>query len=79
MNREQRLAHAAQILEYVRQCPGQCSSEIAQAIGMERHECSRRLSDLFNSEKVRKGASRMSTVGMTIQHTWYATEGRNVA
>lgn len=74
LNREERLAHAAQILDYVRKCPGQCSSEIAQSVQIERHETSRRLSDLERDGFVRKGQSRRSAVGLTLQSTWYATE-----
>jgi len=74
MNADGRESHRVAIFTHVRKNPGQCSAEIAEATGIERHETSRRLADLEHSGVVRKGAKRISTVGMTPQVTWYATE-----
>lgn len=68
--------HAAACLAEVRRLPGQTAAEIAKAIGLERHEPSRRLPELRTAGQVRNGTSRVCTVVGHRSMTWWPVEAR---
>lgn len=62
--------HREIILAEVRRLSGQTSGEIASRTGIERHETSRRLSDLCRAGLVISGAPRRCNACGTRQMTW---------
>lgn len=69
-----RAKHALIVLGLVRRFPGYTAVELTREQGpggLERHEVSRRLSDLRNAGMVREGATRPCRVAGTNQTTWY--------
>lgn len=69
--------HRAQCLAEVRRQPGQTAAEIAQAIGLERHEPSRRLPELRDASLVYNGLSRVCRVQGHRSMTWWPTESKS--
>ena len=68
-----RAAHMALMLAAVIANPGRTSGELAFISGLERHEASRRLSDLHDKAKVyRQGKRKCERMG-TMQMCWYET------
>jgi hypothetical protein len=69
-------AHRATCLAEVKRLPGQTAAEIAQALGMERHEPSRRLPELRQRGLVRNGISRICMVQGHRSMTWWPVEAK---
>lgn len=69
-------AHREACLAEVRRLPGQTAAEIAKAIGLERHEPSRRLPELRTAGRVRNGTSRICAVVGHRSMTWWPVEAR---
>ena len=73
-----RARHASIVLRLVRAYPGRTAVELHRlqdGDGLERHEISRRLSDLEKAGSVRKGVERPCSVNGTQMVTWLATDG----
>jgi CRP-like cAMP-binding protein len=68
--------HRIACLAEVRRLPGQTAAEIAKAIGLERHEPSRRLPELRTAGDVRNGLSRICTVQGHRSMTWWPVEAK---
>ncbi len=66
-------AHMALMLAATVANPGSTSGELAVIAGLERHEASRRLSDLHNAAKVFRDEKRTCEQMGTMQMRWYAT------
>lgn len=64
-------AHRAICLEAVRRHPGQTGAEIAVAVGLERHEPSRRLPELREAGLIENREVRHCTVRGRRSMTWY--------
>jgi len=65
-------AHRRVCLNWVRQHPGRTSAEIAQSVGLDRHQAARRLPDLRRSGKVRSDEPRrICTVTGGRSMTWW--------
>jgi len=71
MNRGKRFTHQETIYEFVKALPGRTSAELAFYSGLERHECSRRLSDL-DGIKIKKGEPKKCFVKGSLMVTWEA-------
>ena len=64
----------ANVLEYVREHPGQTSAEIAAGMGEQRHMPARRLPELRTAQLVRNGDVRMCAVSRRNGLTWWIVE-----
>jgi len=59
------------VLAFVKTNPGHTSAKIAQAVGFDRHEGGRRVSDLIRAKLVKYGERRICNVrGTTMQTVW---------
>ncbi len=65
--------HMALMLKATEANPGSTSGELAVIAGLERHEASRRLSDLHNAARVFRDGKRKCEQMGTLQMRWYAT------
>ncbi|MFW5829721.1 MAG: MarR family transcriptional regulator [Planctomycetota bacterium] len=65
--------HRALCLSAVRAQPGLTAAEIANAVGLERHEPSRRLPELRERGLVRNGPERQCRIQGTRSITWFPT------
>ena len=64
-------AHRQICLEAVRRKPGQTGAEIALAVGLERHEPSRRLPELRDAGLIENREVRFCSVRGRRSMTWY--------
>ena len=69
MNRGKRFTHQETMLAFVKALPGHTSAELSFYSGMERHECSRRLSDL-DGITIKKGDIKRCFVKGSQMVTW---------
>lgn len=58
----------------VKSFPGRTSRELAELVGIERHAAARRTADLEHLGMVRKGPSRVCTLGGRPAVTWYVRD-----
>ena len=65
-------AHRDKCLAEVRRHPGSTAAEVAFAVGLERHEPSRRLPELRQAGLVVNGASRKCRVMGKASLTWFS-------
>jgi CRP-like cAMP-binding protein len=70
-------AHRDACLAEVKRLPGQTAAEIAKALGLERHEPSRRLPELRQRGLVRNGTSRICAVQGHRSMTWWTVEAKS--
>ena len=63
------------MLAGVRGHPGLTSDELAEAVGMQRHQPARRLPELERMGLVRKGEARPSRLSGRRGVTWFVVEG----
>jgi DNA-binding IclR family transcriptional regulator len=62
--------HRNQLLDYVRQHPGQTAGEIARGSGVDRFEASRRLPELRRAGLLRNGDKRKCSALGNLSLTW---------
>ncbi|HET9189826.1 MAG TPA: helix-turn-helix domain-containing protein [Rudaea sp.] len=66
-----RADHLKRIIAAVVARPGRTSAELAQDIGMERHEAARRTADAANAGLIVRGPNKTCSVGGRAAVTWW--------
>ena len=66
-----RRENVAKVIDFVKSHPGWVATEIASALGMDRHETSRRLADAKSINILKIEGSRYGNGGTRKQSIWY--------
>ncbi len=66
-----RASHCQLVARWVELMPGSTAGELGELTGLGHHETQRRLSDLHNRGRVRRGERRQCNINLTQMMTWY--------